>query len=82
MPRLHLKTVNDELARLGHAERLAKGKNYFYFSGGRADEWLDRTVGVRTINEFTLKEWIAEFRHLETLNGQILGTVKKGGRTK
>jgi len=77
MPQLSLKTVNDELARLGRAERLAKGSNYFYFTGGSAEEWLERSVGVRTLNTLTLKEWIAEFKRLEALNDQILGTVGK-----
>jgi hypothetical protein len=80
--RLTLKTVNDELARLGRPERLAKAGNYFLFTGGAADEWLDRTVGVRTITSHTLKEWIAEFHRLEALNKQIMGTVKKGGYQK
>jgi hypothetical protein len=75
--RLHLKIVNDELARLGYKERLAKGDNYFLFTGGAADDWLDRTVGVRTINSKTLKEWVAEFKRLKALNEQIMGTVKK-----
>jgi hypothetical protein len=79
---LHLKTVNDELTRLGRAERLAKAGNYFLFTGGDADDWLDRTVGVRTISSLTLKEWIAEFHRLKALNEQIMGTVKKGGRAK
>lgn len=83
MPQLSLKTVNDELARLGRAERLAKGDNYFYFTGGAAEDWLDRSVGVRTLNTLTLKEWIAEFKRLQSLNDQIIGTVEKGrkGRT-
>ena len=76
--RLNLKLVNDELARLGHKERLAKAENYFLFTDGAADGWLDRTVGVRTISSKTLKEWIAEFKRLKALNEQILGTVKKG----
>jgi hypothetical protein len=75
--RLDLKVINAELARLGYKERLEKAKNYFLFSGGAADEWLDRTVGVRTIGSMTLKEWIAEFRRLKALNEQMLGTVKK-----
>jgi hypothetical protein len=78
--RITLKTVNDELARLGHAERLAKADNYFLFTGGAADEWLDRTVAVRTISSMTLKEWIAEFQRLKALNEQIMGTVKKTAR--
>jgi hypothetical protein len=77
---LTLKTVNDELARLGHKERLAKAKNYFLFTGGAADEWLDRTVGVRTISSKTLKEWITEFKRLKALNEQIMGTGKKGAK--
>jgi hypothetical protein len=48
--------VNDELARLGHAERLAKANNYFLFTGGAADEWINRTVTVRTIGSMTFKE--------------------------
>ena len=75
--RLTLKIVNDELARLGHKERLAKAENYFLFTGGAADEWLDRTVGVRTISGKTLKEWVAEFSRLKALNEQIMGTMKK-----
>ena len=77
MPMLSLKTVNTELARLGYAERLAKADRYFYFEGGAADEWLDRTVGVRTLNVKTLKEWVAEYKRLKALNEQLLGTLKK-----
>jgi hypothetical protein len=76
--RLTAKTVNDELARLGHRVLLEKGPGYFYFRTGEAADWLDRTVPVRKINEKTLKEWVAEFKRLKALNEQILGTVKKG----
>ena len=75
--RLSLKVVNEELARLGIRERLAKAKNYFYFTEGAAEDWLDRSVGVRTISTLTLKEWVAEHRRLKALNDQIMGTVKK-----
>ena len=54
--RLMLKTVNDELTRLGHSERLAKADDYLLFTGGAADEWLDRTVGARTISSKTLRD--------------------------
>ena len=83
MPQLSLKTVNDELARLGRKERLAKAGNYFLFTGGDAEDWLDRTVGVRTLNTLTLKEWIAEFNRLKALNEQMMGTLEKdSGRRK
>jgi hypothetical protein len=78
--RLTLKTVNDELARLGHAERLAKASNYFLFESGEADNWLDRTVGVRTISSMTLKQWIEEFKRLKAVNEQILGTLGKSSK--
>jgi hypothetical protein len=73
---LHLKVINDELARLGFAARLAKGDGYFYFTEGEAADWLDKTVKARTINSLTLKEWVAEFRRLKELNEQIMRSVK------
>jgi len=60
----HAQAVNDELARLGDAQRLAKAGNYFLFTGGAADDWLDQTVGVWTISSMTLKKWIAEFQRV------------------
>jgi hypothetical protein len=42
--RLTLKTINDELRRLGHDVRLEKDYGYFYFWSGEANNWLDRTV--------------------------------------
>ncbi len=74
--RLSTKTVNDELARLGHKAVLEKGSGYFYFASGETEGWLDRTVPVRKINLLTLKEWVAEFRRLKELNQQIFRTVK------
>jgi hypothetical protein len=73
--RLSLKIVNDELARLGHTARLAKGSGYFYFQFGEAAGWLDRTVRVRKINDLTLKKWIIEFLRLKELNEQIMRTA-------
>ena len=80
--RLHLKTVNDELARLGHTARLEKdGGHHFLFTSGEAEHWIERTVRVRTINSFTLKQWVEEFRRLKDLNAQIMGTMKRLGPT-
>lgn len=74
--RLHLKVINDALARLGHTARLEKGGGHFYFKSGEAADWLDRTVGVRTINSLTLKQWIEEFRRLKERNEQIMRTIR------
>jgi hypothetical protein len=77
--RLHLKVINDELARLGHTARLAKGAGYFYFHSGEAAGWVDGAVRVRKIHSRTLKQWIGEFRRLKALNEQILRTVRPDG---
>ena len=76
--RLHLKAINEELARLGHTARLEKGAGCFYFHLGEAAGWVDGTVRVRKLNSRTLKQWIEEFRRLKALNEQIMGTVKQG----
>jgi hypothetical protein len=70
--RITLKTVNDELARLGYDARLAKGSGYFYFWTGEAADWLDRTVKAPVLNALTLEQWIQEFRRLQKLNRDIL----------
>lgn len=75
--RLSLQTVNEELARRGHRAQLHKASNYFYFAGGEAADWLDSSVGVRTLNTLTLKEWVEEFRRLKALNAQIMATGKR-----
>jgi len=77
---LHLKVINDELKRLGFRAELAKGNGYFFFRSGEAEDWIDRSVGVRTINSMTLKEWVEEYRRLKALNQQILGTTRKGAK--
>ena len=46
--RVTLKSISDRLAELGHKASLEKGDGYFYFSGGEATDWLDRTVKVPT----------------------------------
>jgi len=81
MAALTLKAINDELARRGHSARLEKASGYFYFIGGEAADWLDRTVGVRTINSLTLKQWIEEFRRLKELNERIMRTGRAGRKT-
>ena len=75
--RVTLKAINDELARLGYASRLAKGGGYLYFQFGEAADWLDRTVAVPTINSRSLEEWIAEFRRLRKLNQQLMAKPRR-----
>jgi hypothetical protein len=45
---------------------------YFYFFGGEAAIWLDRTVQVPRVSSLTLEQWIAEFKTLKKRNAEIL----------
>jgi hypothetical protein len=47
--RVTLKAINDELNRRGHNARLEKASDYFYFFGGEATDWIDRTVPGRPL---------------------------------
>ena len=78
--RITLKAINDELARRGVTERLARASGYFYFEFGEAAGWLDRTVRVPTVNALTLEQWLAEYQRLRTLNQEIMrgGTLVRG----
>jgi hypothetical protein len=70
--RLTIKAINEELAKRGSGARLEKGDGYFYFSGGEATDWLDRTVNTHSLNSLSLDHWMAEFETLKELNRSIL----------
>jgi len=44
---------------------LMSGDGYFYFRGGEATDWLDRTVRVPTLSSLTLEQWIQAFGDLK-----------------
>jgi hypothetical protein len=58
--RVTLKAINDELTPRGHHARLEKASGYFYFFGGEATDWLDRTVRVPTVNALTVEQRVEE----------------------
>lgn len=70
--RLTLKAINDELAKRGVGARLEKGEGYFYFFGGEASDWLDKTVNAPSLSNLSLEQWIMEFERLAKLNDEIL----------
>jgi hypothetical protein len=76
--RLTLKTIDDELRRLGHDVHVEKGDGYFYFWKGMANNWLDRTVNVPRVSSLTLEQWTDEFNRLKKANEKMLaGKVPK-----
>jgi hypothetical protein len=79
--RVTLKAINDELTRRGHNARLEKGSGYFYFFGGEATDWIDRTVPGTTVGALTPEQWIAEFVRLKKLNAEIVKGDQPKGRT-
>lgn len=70
--RIVLKAVNAELERRGHHAVVGKGDGYFYFTGGKAANWLDNTVRLPTLSALTLDEWMNEFTRLKKLNAEII----------
>jgi hypothetical protein len=70
--RLTVKAINEELAKRGSGAQLEKGDGYFYFSGGEAADWLDRTVNAHSLSSLSLDQWMAEFDRLKKLNKDIL----------
>jgi len=73
---LALKAINAELAKRGHTARLEKAGPYFYFFGGEAADWLDRTVQVPKVNSLTLDQWIEEFGKVKKRNAEIFRAAK------
>jgi hypothetical protein len=73
---LTLKAINAELAKRGHTALLENGNGYFYFVGGEAAGWLDRTVQVPKVSSLTLDQWVEEFDKLKKLNAEVFGSAK------
>jgi hypothetical protein len=63
--RVTLRAVNAELAKRGHHAILVNGDRYFYFRGGEATDWLDRTVRVPTLSSLTVDQWVKAFQGSE-----------------
>ena len=59
--RITLKAINEELARIGAAARLACRSGYFYFQFGEATGSLDRAVQVNRVSDLDMKQWIGSF---------------------
>lgn len=60
-----IRAVNQRLAAAGHAERLVKGKGYFYFADGDAYSWPATAVYVFRVSDLTVGGWIDEHARLK-----------------
>ena len=57
--------VNRELVKLGHAERLTRGKGYYYFRLGDTARWPATSVYVFRSSDLSLEDWLAEYEALK-----------------
>ena len=78
---LTLKAINAELAKRRFNATLAKGVGYFYFDGGDASDWLDRTVRVETVQSLTLEQWIGHYQELKAKNDELLTVQSKSSES-
>jgi hypothetical protein len=71
------------LAKRRSGAQLEKGDGDFYFSGGEAEDWLDRTVNAHSLSTLSFDQWMAEFERLKKLNLDMLrGPAREGPEAK
>lgn len=56
--------VNAALRKAGKAERLARGRGYYYFRDGNATAWPESAVYVNRADALTVAEWLREHERL------------------
>jgi hypothetical protein len=61
MKKMTTATVNAELKKLGVAEKLVKGRGYYYFTEGNTSSWSEDSVYVYHISHLPLATWLAEY---------------------
>jgi hypothetical protein len=50
---------------------LVNGDGYFYFWGGEAADWLDKTETVPKVSSLTLDQWVKAIVDLKRKNAEI-----------
>lgn len=56
--------VNQALRAGGIADRLVRGRGYYYFVGPNADCWYSQSVMVYRASDLSVERWLAEYRDL------------------
>ena len=52
--------ANAALRKAGYAERVVRGRGYYYFSGGAAESWYSSSIPVYSLSDWTAEEIIRE----------------------
>lgn len=53
--------VNKALKARGAAERLARGRGYYYFREGSAAGWYSQSVCVYRASDLSVERWLEEY---------------------
>lgn len=56
--------VNRAIKTAGGAEKLTRGRGYYYFRGGDTGAWRETSVYVNRVDALTLERWLKEWRSL------------------
>ena len=59
---------------------LVKAAGYFFFRGGEANAWLDRTVRVPRVGDLTIGEWVRAYQALKKKNAEIARSARVSAR--
>ena len=65
--------VNRALKAAGHAEKLTRGRGYYYFRDGSAAGWYRSSVYVCRARELSVADWVRE-------HADMLAEAKSQGR--
>ena len=60
--RLTLKAVDSEVAGRGPNTIIGSLDGCFYFRGGEAADWLDKTARLPTLSSLALAQWVRAFQ--------------------
>lgn len=57
--------VNRALKAAGAAEKLTRGRDYYYFRDGQASAWPSTSVYVSRADDLTIDQWLNEHSELK-----------------
>lgn len=67
MKRVTVAQINKAFEDRGVQERIARGKDHFYFFGGDAPNWAFTTVFVNKVSAFDVAGWMREHSRIRAM---------------
>ena len=72
MKRITIASINKAFEDRGVDERLARGKDHFFFHSGSADTWSKTCVFVNKVSSMDVQGWFREHSRLRGLHAPCL----------